>query len=229
MPGNGYYCKIFAYFSTSIFLFLFFLLPKALPPHPIPAQDQVSTHWAEAHNGVENRANHMLFVSLFYQNLNPWGKRCSIHILKKQEWRSSSVLLGSLGLGSVKGAEVWDQSQERSYALHLAATRKAASLQRVGYIVHIGRNISRFMRIPGCQHDMGTVVDGGLKGQVLGPTLSGALTRLCGVSQHSAQWQTPALRHSSREVVRVPHGKPKCSCVLFVGLLFGRPNRMGKS
>lgn len=81
-------------------------------------------------------------MSLFYQSLTPWGKTCSIHILKKQEWRSSSVRSGSLGLGRVKEAEVWDQSPERSYALHFAATMKAASPQRGGYIVHMERNIS---------------------------------------------------------------------------------------
>lgn len=48
-----------------LFFFFFFLLPKALPPHPIPAQDQISTHSGEAHNRVENRANHMLLCLCF--------------------------------------------------------------------------------------------------------------------------------------------------------------------
>lgn len=59
---------IVKYLLTSLllfFFFFFFLLLKALPPHPIPAQDQISTHSGEAHNRVENRANHMLLCLCF--------------------------------------------------------------------------------------------------------------------------------------------------------------------
>lgn len=48
--------------------------------------------------------------------------------------------------------------------------------------------------------------------------------------QHLAPWKIPELRlYSSGKVVRVPQEERKFSCVLLVGLLFHRPNRMGKS
>lgn len=51
-------------FAVLLCIFQFLLL-FPLPPHPIPAPDQISTHSGEAHNRVENRANHKLLCLCF--------------------------------------------------------------------------------------------------------------------------------------------------------------------